>query len=303
MTSSLRCTSNRTARSNSYGVTVIPSVTPGVSINTTPIVTICQGTPLSFYSTSVGTGTAPAYQWFKNGFPVSGATATSYTDAGLLDKDTLSISLTTNAVCATANNVLSNKVGVRVTDTVIPTISITASTTHIRLGDEVTFTATYTGGGTTPAIQWLRNGVALPGETNNTFISTAITGGDYISATMYSYYSCATPRLVTSNDIAMDPPLGIKNTQGWLGNMSLYPNPTSGQLTLSMSIAAAQVGSTLRIEVMSTVGQVVYVQQMTADKTKFSSALTLPASLANGSYMLRIFADGARASAAFVLSR
>lgn len=303
MTSSLRCTSAATVKSNSYVVTVIQSVTPGVNINTLPITAICEGESLTFSTTSTSPGSAPLYQWYKNGFPIAGATGTSYTTPSLANKDTITIGLTSNAACATSNSVMSNKVGVSVTDTVVPTISVTASTTNIKLGELVTFTASYTDGGTTPAVQWMKNGMKLLGENGDTYTSTTITDGDHISATLYSYHPCPRPRLVSSNEIVMEPPLGVKNAQGWLSNMHVYPNPSNGKLSLRLNIGANHIGSTIRIEVMNTVGQVVYIQELKADKTNINATIQLPTSLANGSYMLRLLADDARAAAPFVLSR
>src|SRR4030095_9576574 len=57
---------------------------------------------------------------------------------------------------------------------VVPSVSITASSTSICSGGSVTFTATPTNGGTTPTYQWMINGVNVTGQTGSTFITSTL---------------------------------------------------------------------------------------------------------------------------------
>ncbi len=86
-----------------------------------------------------------------------------------------------------------------------PSVSIAANTgTTICAGSSVTFTATPTNGGTSPAYQWYNGASPIGGETANTYTTSSITDGDQISVLMTSN---ATPCLVggpaTSNTLTM----------------------------------------------------------------------------------------------------
>ncbi len=217
---SVRLTSNATCRFvdtvNSTAITaaITPSVMPGISINSTPVVTICAGNTLNFTTTMTGGGTSPQYQWFVNSLPV--ATSANWSSSAFNNGDTVTVKLTSNAACAIANTVSSNKVGIKVSPLVSPTISVSASST-IANGQQVDFTATQSGGGTTPAYQWLLNGVEIGGATSSTYSSSNLVSGDHISVRMVSYDACASPGVITSSDVVMNSTVGIANLGGWQG--------------------------------------------------------------------------------------
>ncbi len=89
-----------------------------------------------------------------------------------------------------------------VTQTVVPTIAITASSTAICSGTNVTLRATYTNGGVTPLIQWRRNGVTF-GNTDS-IVTNALANNDSIICILSSSAACATPSSVNSNSIIMN---------------------------------------------------------------------------------------------------
>jgi len=303
LTSNLRCKSANTVTSNSIVSNVTPSVIPGVSINTKPVFSICSGTLLNFTTTSNGTGTLPNYQWYKNGVQIPGATGTTYSSASLMDKDTLTISLNSNAICATTNNAISNKVGITVIDTLVPSVSITASTTLVTLGDYITFSATYTGGGATPTFQWVKNSINVPGETNTTLTSNTISPGDVIAVKMLSYAACARPPLVKSNEINMKSALSVGTVKGWDGNVRLYPNPNTGTFMIAATSAVTGMGHPVQIEVLNAIGQPIFQQQLNPAKSSWEYEVNLPVSAANGRYLIRLSADDMRATLPFVLNR
>ncbi|MFH0865263.1 MAG: M14 family zinc carboxypeptidase, partial [Bacteroidota bacterium] len=70
-------------------------------------------------------------------------------------------------------------------------------------GTNVTFTATATNGGTSPAYQWKKNGTNISGTTNSTYTSSTLANGDIITCVMTSSLSCATGSPSTSNSITM----------------------------------------------------------------------------------------------------
>jgi gliding motility-associated-like protein len=86
---------------------------------------------------------------------------------------------------------------------VTPTVTVTATPSTICQGQPVTYTINATGTGTSPGFQWLLNGLALPGQTGNTYTNNAITGSDQVSVQMQSNAACVTINPVTSQAVGV----------------------------------------------------------------------------------------------------
>ncbi len=307
LASSEQCVSNATATSASVSVSITPSVTPGISINTVPPVSICQGTPVTFTTISTGGGATPGYQWYKNGVSIPTANGSTYIDAALNNADVITVELTTSATCPTMPVALSNKVGVHVDAPVTPSVTISVSPSNIYVpGQLLTFTATQSNGGATPDYQWQKNGVDIPFETGDTYTSNNLTLGDNISVRMLSYAPCVTSTLVTSNAIALKSALNVGGDKQAAGEISLYPNPNSGRFTVAASAPdAAFSGKQVRVDVLNALGQSVYHVELAPGTGNWKTQMTLGNELANGRYMLRVSTtDGAfRTTLPFVLNR
>jgi hypothetical protein len=90
-----------------------------------------------------------------------------------------------------------------VTPTVLPTINISVSPGNtVPLGTPVTFTATITNGGTTPVLQWKKNGTNV-GINSATYADFSIDSADVVTCTLLSNAPCASPDNVSSNEITM----------------------------------------------------------------------------------------------------
>ena len=89
-------------------------------------------------------------------------------------------------------------------------------------GTPVTFTATPTNGGDTPAYQWYKNGVAV-GTDSPTYEDALLQDGDEISLEMTSSDPCASPATVASNVIVIEiVNTCLSNAATWVGH------PTQG---------------------------------------------------------------------------
>ena len=111
---------------------------------------------------------------------------------------------------------------VTVSASVTPGVTVVASPSGaICAGTSVTFTATPSGGGTTPSYQWQVNGSNV-GVNSPTYTSTTLTSGQIVTCIMTSNSPCAAPLTATSTGITMT------------------VNPT---LVPSVSIAASPVGA------------------------------------------------------------
>jgi hypothetical protein len=303
MASSLPCVTN-TAASDSIRMVVIPQTTPGININATPPVTLCAGASMSFTTNIVGGGSAPAYQWYRNGLAIAGATAAGYTSSALSNGDTLQVMMVTSALCPSFDTAYSNKVGLSVASVVNPTVTISSSVSGPYVpGTPITFSLIMSGGGLSPAYQWLKNGVPIPGETGLTYYAASgLALGDQISVRMQSSLSCAVPSVVVSNIIAMQGGSTSVITAGGAagagkegGFITLYPNPNSGVFTISGAEWTGQVGKRVRVELLSALGQIVYRTELAPTSKSWTHQVWLDEAISSGTYLLRISTeDGSR---------
>ena len=81
--------------------------TPAILITATPSTTINAGDLVTFNSTIDAGGTAPIFQWKKNGFNV-GTNSSTYSDNTIINGDIISCVLTSDVVCLAGNIRTSN---------------------------------------------------------------------------------------------------------------------------------------------------------------------------------------------------
>lgn len=195
ITSSLACANPNTAN-DTILITVVPAVTPGVSI-TSSLDTVCAGEPILFTAHPVNGGGSPTYQWTVDGNLAGGnydtltvyAPATSYI---------VGVQIISNAPCASPATA-TNTYNINVRPTVVPSVDVTVSDDTVCAGTPVNFAAVPAGGGTAPTYQWLLNNNPIAGATNPTYNATPGASTDVYSVTMTSNAVCVSPPTATDN--------------------------------------------------------------------------------------------------------
>ena len=202
LTSSELCTSGNPALSNTVTMSVDPNLLVGtISANQT----ICSGvTPAVLSSTAPLTGTSPTYQWqssldnntFGN---INGATLTTY-QAGALTATTYYRQMQdASGVCG--GPLPTNTVTITVNPILPVAVAINASANPACNGSSVTFTASPLNGGTTPAYQWMVNGVAA--GTNSAAYTYAPANNDVVTCQLTSSEACTLGNPAMSNTVTM----------------------------------------------------------------------------------------------------
>ncbi|MBL7903378.1 MAG: VCBS repeat-containing protein [Bacteroidales bacterium] len=202
MSSSLECVSPATAISNAVTMQVNNPGTPGISINASQTV-ICEGTEVTFTATATLGGSSPAYQWFKNGEVLEGATQPQYITSEIEHNDQFYCTLESNAACITTPSATSNILIMTISEGVIPSVSIVASQNPACTGTEVVFTALLVNGGIAPQWQWRKNGTVIPGAVQQTYSTFTLSNNDMITCDMVSNAACLITPNATSNVIIM----------------------------------------------------------------------------------------------------
>lgn len=85
----------------------ITSVLPAITIISNPLMPL-QGNSVTFSATALFEGSAPSYQWYKNGVVIPGAVSSTLNITNAVKNDYYSIKLTSNYSCATSVNAVSN---------------------------------------------------------------------------------------------------------------------------------------------------------------------------------------------------
>lgn len=275
LTSNRPCVSAAIDSSNSVTMTVNPLVTPTVSINANQGSNICEGAIVTFNSNASNAGSSASYKWYKNGTLVPGGINSVLTTGAILNGDVFNCILTSSATCASPATATSNDIAMTVNANVLPTVAISANPgTNISQGTNVSFSTYISNGGTNPSYKWFLNGNAIAGANNSSYSSGTLNNGDRISVTVTSSALCAQPASVSSNsDTIRFIATGITHVNGMDKDMSLYPNPTNGIFTISVS----EKGT---LYLYTRTGQTIYQIEI-PEKT---SVVNLPADLAKGVY-------------------
>jgi hypothetical protein len=232
-----------------YTSALVPSLPlfPDVSINqvggTVTNAVVANLNAGSFVAAVSGV-TPVTYQWRLNGNPV-GTNSASYTDPAITIGDVVSCDLSYAVVCS-APTVSSNPITIINGVNSPALISIAAAPGNsICAGVAVTFTATPTNGGASPAYQWTRNGVDIIGETAATYVGVAGTDffdTDLIRCVLTSNATCAIPSVVTSSAINMTvtpvvvPSVSVAITTG--------ANPTCSGSSITFTATPTNGGTT-----------------------------------------------------------
>jgi hypothetical protein len=142
-------------------------------ITTTPTITgtAAVGKKLTAVATSWSPSPTLSYQWNKDGAPIAGATASTYTPvaADLKGKLTVSVTGTKPGYTTVSKTTAATKAVVAGTlTTKVPTITGTAA-----VGKKLTAIAGAWSPSPTLSYQWKRNGVAISGATKSTYTAVA----------------------------------------------------------------------------------------------------------------------------------
>jgi len=198
LSSSVTCASGNPALSNQIIMNFPPYLPVSVSV-TCSANPACAGTSVTYTASPVNGGLNPVYQWKVNGVS-AGISAGSYTYFPV-NGDVVTCQLTSDVPCPLNNPVLSNSITMAVLVPQVTGVSIGVSVNPACQGTPVTFTATGTNGGSTPAYQWYLNGITT--GTNSPLFTFTPANGDVVSCQLTSSISCVTSPAVMSNSVTM----------------------------------------------------------------------------------------------------
>ncbi len=243
MTSTLSCASPATDTSTAITITstsgIVPVVSTSITSGSNPT---CAGQSLTFTAVPTNGGTTPAYQWNVDGTPV-GTNSTTYTTSTLTTGQIVTCVMTSNLGCASPTTATSTAITITLTGSVAPSVSIavTSGSNPTCAGASITFTATPSGGGSTPVYQWKVDGSNI-GTNSATFITSSLTNGQSVTCVMTSNLSCASPTTATSTAIIIT--TNSANTPSVLVALTSGSNPTCGGLPLTFTATPTNGGTT-----------------------------------------------------------
>lgn len=232
MTSNAICANPATASSNLLTMTLNPIIAASLNINATPT-SICSGQNVTFSAISINGGSSPTFQWYVNGIPV-GSNSPTYSTSTLTNGSQIHCTMNSSAACASPITALSNSLAINVSPSLVPSVSvnIVGGQNAICPGQNATFNATPTNGGTSPSYQWYVNGIPV-GNNSPTYSTPLLTNGAQVYCTMTSNASCVNPVTASSSVLNMVvTPLPQPNLI--ISNDTIYaPNFTGGEYSYS----------------------------------------------------------------------
>lgn len=284
LTSSLACATPATV-ADSVTMTVTTAVTPDVSIDAVPNDTVCVGQPATYNAIPVNGGTAPTYQWTKNGVNV--ATGPSYTHTPA-NGDIIFCQMVSNASCRSTTAVTSDPLVMTVQVPATNTVSISASSPSVIAGENITFAAIALNAGPSPNYQWFINSVAVPGATNATFTTNTLTNGQVVHCKVTSNLPCILPKTALSPGFTITVTSSVTDLSSSANSFALNPNPNRGTFTVTGKLAA-NLTESIQINVTNVLGQVMYTTVSNTKTGSVNQQISLSSAVPSGIYFVTVF--------------
>ncbi len=283
---------------------VNPPVVATVDIIRDPGGITCQGGRDTFKAVQTNGG-RPEYQWIKFNAPIPGATNSSYLPSSQINGDLIVVKMTPRGSCATNSVVYDSIVAVvyPIANTQIRIASSPLDTFADYLGEVYTFTTETTFGGGSTVYQWYLNGIAIPGATGATY-TTPVYASGYYHCVMTGFSPCNINAIGTSDSIHIIQnfhPAGVPTT-AVSGNLSLFPNPSNGNITVRGTLDG-YMNTELDVEINDVLGHVVYKGKAASQNGIVEQQIDLGNSMPEGTYLLRVSAEGYNQVFRFVISR
>jgi hypothetical protein len=224
ITSNASCLSTTTATSNSISINV-NSITPAVTISASAN-NICAGQNVTFTANPVNGGSNPLYQWKKNGINI-GTNSITYSSNTLLNGDSISVVLTSNAQCANPATVISNRITMLVNTITVADIIVSGNTIVVQ-NTSTSITSSVINGGNAPTYQWqdstnTHTWQNINGATTSSINYTPALTGNKLKCILTSNKPCIANNTVTSNVL-------IFTVTPFFAGPVFYPNPVSNYL-------------------------------------------------------------------------
>lgn len=219
---------------------------PSIS-NNSPV---CAGKSLILDATSSTQGVT--YSWTgPGGFNVTGKNVyLQAADTVMSGQYTITV---INGECsATAN-----------TDVIVnpfhtPAVTISADPgIEISKMTRITFRANAENAGSSPAYQWRRNGMDIPGATNEMYRAVAgvdVSDNDSIAVMVTSNAECPLPDSIVSYTFKIDISTDVE-TGNVINDLKIYPNPSSGSFRVK---GAINTDEPVEVRVINITGDIIY---------------------------------------------
>jgi len=187
------------------------------------------------YTANITGGTGTTFSW-NFGADASPATANTagphivqYTTTG-----SKTISLTVDGITTTKTSYVNVTQDPNLTTAI--DVQLTAGSNPACTGDQLTFTATPTNGGTAPSYTWYNGLNVVQTGSANTYSSSSLNNSDEIRCVLTSNKACVANTSATSSPITMVVDV-CTNVESILKNeITLFPNPVLSQLTISSNL-------------------------------------------------------------------
>ncbi len=278
-------------------VNVTQSIATTVNVVASPGDTVCSGNNFSFVANTTNAGNNPQYQWrihdvVLGDTAVVGAISNVYGSQFLTSGDIVYCILYSNAQCLLNPIDTSNKVKITILQPSTPVVSIAVSPSNtVAQGTALTFTSTVVLGGANTSYQWYVNGHAVANDTLGTATFHSLADSDVVTLIVHNHVMCANPDSAISNAIRVHITTGISNVEAALNTINLYPNPNNGVMSLTGHLEGLTPNS-VQLEILNVIGQLVYTNTIGINNGTLNGAVKIGSNIAEGTYLLRIKADG-----------
>lgn len=266
-----------------------------------PSDTICQGDTVTIQAVINAPIGTLGFSWVVNQKAIQLNSATYITDS-LKQGDTVIcyLSSTGNPFCTTSGiNYTADTFVVTVLPSDTPSATITAlPSANVPFGTDILFTAVPKGSGSF-TYQWFKNNNIIAGSTTDTLqVNYGFwNSGDSITCLVHTNNQCATVDSAYSNTVVINYYGNVKDITS--NTFNIYPNPNNGTFTITGNVDDEIVSITL----INTLGQTVYKEEIRSHKRTLNETLSIPASVSNGIYTIKIVAGDDVETQSMVISR